>query len=348
MLKKIFNFTFFIFLGVVVLTILLPTNAFSELLSHFMRIYFFISLIYGVIYLSHPNKKFMALALCASVLTAFPPLCSLDSERIKYKEPAPVEDISILQCNIQYKNKGHFLLCQRIGEQGYPDIVVVQEVTPEILETLTYLLKEWYPHRFEAPESGAYGVAVFSKFPMIKAQRKAFQKSPNKYTLLQFVTAREKVPFTLIELHATSPSRDLFTNQRKQELEELPTIISQTPNEHKILAGDLNTTPYSPYFQKLKKSLNFKNAMGGFTFQENSVLDKLLEAWEGFDAVVNCQFQGTWPSAAPFFLRIPIDHVLTSKTMRVISRSVLAYVGSDHLPVLTRIRLYEKGADVPF
>jgi endonuclease/exonuclease/phosphatase (EEP) superfamily protein YafD len=344
--KKIIRFTFFMFLVLIGFTYLLPTNPYSELLSHFTWFFFYISLIYTIIYICIPNKKFLALAMCGCALTAYPLLSSLEINHIPRKEPAPVEDISVLQCNIHYINKNPSLLCQSIQEQAYPEIVVIQEVTPEILETLTSHLNEVYPFRFEAPEWGAYGMVIFSKLPIVKAKRQTFQKSPNKYTILQLVTSQEKIPFTLIELHATSPVRDP-ENQRKQELEELIAIIAQTHHEHKILIGDLNTTPYSPYFQKMQKSLNFKNAIGGPTIQETwersplkSDLEKIPEAWKGLDIFGNFQFQGTWPSYAPFFLRIPLDHLLHSKTMRVMSRSVLPYVGSDHLPVLTRIRLY--------
>lgn len=104
-------------------------------------------------------------------------------------------------------------------------------------------------------------------------------------------------------------------NQRKQELEEISTIITQLPNEHKILIGDLNTTPYSPYFHELQKNSGLKNAMQGL------------------------RIQGTWPSDVPFFLRIPLDHLLVSSKICVIKQAICPNLGSDHMPILSHLRL---------
>src|SRR6478752_3109929 len=187
MLTKILNFTFFSFLGVVAFTFLLPTNAYSELFSHFARLCFFITLVYVVIYARHANKKLIALALSACVLTAWPLLYSFESVQIPRKDPLPQEDVSILQCNIHYKNENPWALTDRLREQGFPDIVVLQEVTPEIWGVLTYL-KEEYPYTYEAPESGAYGMVVLSKIPIVTAHRKAFRNTSNEYAVIQFVT----------------------------------------------------------------------------------------------------------------------------------------------------------------
>ena len=103
--------------------------------------------------------------------------------------------------------------------------------------------------------------------------------------------------------------------QRKEELEELSNIIFNLPNENKILIGDLNTTPYSPYFSQLLKDSGLLNSMQGL------------------------RILGTWPADLPFFLRIPIDHLLVSKNIQVVKQEICPHVGSDHLPILTSISI---------
>lgn len=46
---------------------------------------------------------------------------------------------------------------------------------------------------------------------------------------------------------------------------------------------------------------------------------------------------GTWPSALPQALRIPIDHMLAGHGLSFVSREVLPFAGSDHVPVLASV-----------
>ena len=80
-----------------------------------------------------------------------------------------------------------------------------------------------------------------------------------------------------------------------------------------ILAGDMNLTSYTRQFRKLKRKL------------------KLVDSRKGF------QRQASWPTLLPAILRIPIDHVLVSKDIEVVERSLGPAIGSDHLPVFIRL-----------
>jgi endonuclease/exonuclease/phosphatase (EEP) superfamily protein YafD len=313
MFKKIFNFTFFVFFSIVGLTYVIKTNPYSELISHFAFILSLISAIYFLFYLYFRNKLFIILSIFACVLTAYPWLSLLNPIGTSNQREAS-DDISIMQLNIYYKNNDVYKFENYLKEIGFPEILVIQEATQEIVDKLESLKTE-YPYTFEAPERGAYGMVLFSKIPIVKIQRISFDKTVNKYTLVEFETLQRKIPFALIELHASSPSGDDQMNERKQELEEIATIIAQLPNEHKILIGDLNTTPYSPYFHKLRKNSGLKNAMQGL------------------------RIQGTWPSNFPFFLRIPLDHLLVSNKICVIKQAICPDLGSDHMPILSHIRL---------
>jgi hypothetical protein len=48
-----------------------------------------------------------------------------------------------------------------------------------------------------------------------------------------------------------------------------------------------------------------------------------------------------WPTWAPSFLRVPIDHIFVSSSWRVIDRRLGPMVGSDHLPVLVDLQWSE-------
>lgn len=76
-----------------------------------------------------------------------------------------------------------------------------------------------------------------------------------------------------------------------------------------IIAGDLNTTMWSPYYKRLARDSGLANARKGF-----GIL-------------------ATWPSFYPF-LRIPIDHYLVSPEVRVVDLRMGPKFGSDHRPLV--------------
>lgn len=319
-MKRLFNITFFLFFGVCCLSFLRLENFYLELISHFVFPLFLISVLYALIYIYYRDKRLLGLALFVSCLTVYPWAHLLyPVEVIKRAEAS--EEISILQWNSYYKNKKVHQFVDYIQEINFPDIVVVQEATQSVVDILEPL-RAHYPYVFSVPGHPIHGMILFSRIPVTESQIHNFDKflnnsKANKYVVLSFKTNKGNTPFSLIVLHALSPTRDYHNpqkNQRRQELEEIASMVSQLPTPHKILIGDLNTTPYSAYFHKLQTNSGLKNAMQGL------------------------RIQGTWPSSAPFFLRIPIDHLLISDQICVTKQTLCPNLGSDHLPVLSHIK----------
>jgi endonuclease/exonuclease/phosphatase family metal-dependent hydrolase len=81
-----------------------------------------------------------------------------------------------------------------------------------------------------------------------------------------------------------------------------------------VLLGDLNLTPYSPPFDRLLGDSGLRDVMQGQGWQPT---------WRA----------GFWP------LALRIDHVLVSSDLCVEDATVGPTVGSDHRPVLARLRL---------
>jgi endonuclease/exonuclease/phosphatase family metal-dependent hydrolase len=113
-----------------------------------------------------------------------------------------------------------------------------------------------------------------------------------------------------------SPTSSKNEVQRNAELNEITVVINQQQESSKILVGDMNITPYSPWFWQLERNTRLNNAMQG-----KSVT-------------------GTWPSFIPAIFRIPIDQMLVSDNIEVIKRHVERSHDSDHLPVVTKLRIY--------
>lgn len=82
-----------------------------------------------------------------------------------------------------------------------------------------------------------------------------------------------------------------------------------------IVVGDFNSTPWSQQFRKLLRTTKLINTQRGRGLQ------------------------ATWHSRYPSFLRMPIDHILCSRDLRILSRESKGDVNSDHLPVFASLTL---------
>ena len=288
-------------------------NFVSELFLNFCLQYFLSALVFLVIFGLLRQWKMTIVALLIMLYAGL--------FLIPFLRTAPVvktdsfEDITILQFNVNYRHDDVMKVAQWIRDKD-PDIVVIQEATPEICKNIKELSVH-YPYSLSNPKIGAHGMALYSKFPLQHHEKAFIGHSTNEYTKVTFQTPEKQIPFTLIELHAAcSPLGEMKWDERRYELSRISKIIGNLPDTHKILMGDLNTTPYSPYFKDLEKISGLRNAM------------------------VDSNFYGTWPNFLPAPLRIPIDHLLVSDRIKVLERQVCPDLGSDHLPVISKIRLY--------
>ena len=84
----------------------------------------------------------------------------------------------------------------------------------------------------------------------------------------------------------------------------------------KICVGDLNITPWSPYYRSFVERTKLVNARNGFG---------LLPSWPTF-LFFKC-------------LMLPLDHCLVSDDIRVADARTGEPIGSDHLPLIVEIEL---------
>jgi endonuclease/exonuclease/phosphatase (EEP) superfamily protein YafD len=84
----------------------------------------------------------------------------------------------------------------------------------------------------------------------------------------------------------------------------------------KICVGDLNITPWSPYYRSFVERTKLVNVRNGFG---------LLPSWPTF-LFFKC-------------LMLPLDHCLVSDDIRVADAQTGEPIGSDHLPLIVEIEL---------
>jgi endonuclease/exonuclease/phosphatase (EEP) superfamily protein YafD len=109
--------------------------------------------------------------------------------------------------------------------------------------------------------------------------------------------------------HVLAPTGPGRAALRNRQLGKIAKRLREDTSAERILVGDLNSTPWSPYYSDLVSVAALKNAAHGF----------------GYHA--------TWPATLRLF-GIPIDHCLVSGGLRVRSFRTGRDFGSDHLPLI--------------
>jgi endonuclease/exonuclease/phosphatase (EEP) superfamily protein YafD len=196
------------------------------------------------------------------------------------------------------------------------DVVVLVEAQGERWRDVLAAVGADYAHR--APEGWQDGapVILFSRHPIV---RHSVIRSPEgRWPYLAADLVFGKHTLTVVGVHPSSPSpKDpSVTRQRNLQLDYLANIVGGAPGPV-VVAGDFNTTPWSPHFQDLVATAGLRNAANGHGYI------------------------GTWPS---WFwpAQIPIDHILVKGPFAVASMGRGSAIGSDHYPIVADLRLIDR------
>ena len=117
----------------------------------------------------------------------------------------------------------------------------------------------------------------------------------------------------ILGTHPLPPGSADYARRRNRQLKEISVTIRKRA-EPAIVIGDLNVTPWSPYFSELLRESGLRN----------SSPSKSLN--------------GSWPAWMPFG-RIPLDHCLVSSNLAVLGKTLGPDVGSDHLPLIVDLQI---------
>lgn len=213
------------------------------------------------------------------------------------------QTIRALLLNVNHDSYQH----ERVREflrSSEADVMLLLEVDREWMENLEPL-KELYPFR-ESRSDLDDGIALFSRAPFSNAEFRTVGSVGSPSVVAQFEAMGQG--FTLIGTHPTAPTSRESAQSRNRQLGALARFVS-TQNGPVVLMGDLNTTPWSPYFNDLLSTTGLRDTREGLGIQP------------------------TWPSSFPPFL-IPIDHCLVSSAIVVRKREVGPDIGSDHRAVI--------------
>lgn len=212
---------------------------------------------------------------------------------------------NVLVSNDQYRKVIDLVLKQD------PDVIALQEVTPQWIEALRELEPTWKYHVFhEHPRE--FGLAVYSKLPIDEHDVQLFGSAgiPSLYVRLRGPGDQQ---LELATTHPFIPAGAGASEFRNAQL--LLTAEELDPARFRVLAGDFNLTPWSPWFGEILRRGNLADTAIGYG---PSPTWHLFPTWLG---------------------GVKIDHVLASPDIMVNQYRTGTPVGSDHLGLIVDLQI---------
>ena len=221
--------------------------------------------------------------------------------------------LRLLSANLRFNNDSHELFLELIDRER-PDVILVFELSPEWLPDLQLLSRD-YPHSKVLPSPGHSGCGVYSRLPLEYAAIDGVDPDP-----CLVVVARVLVKDAVVSIFGVHPLAPYTYNEMLQRNSQLANFAERFGQNRRstIIAGDFNTSGWSPCFGQVMRATGTRDTRCGF----------------GVSATFPARY---WP------VMIPIDHCLVSQDIGVVDRRVGPSIGSDHLPIIVDLQITEAG-----
>ncbi len=224
-------------------------------------------------------------------------------------EPAGAESVlTVGTTNLNFGTRDFSALTRWLLSADAPDVVFLQEFTAQAQTALQNPgISSQYPHRLEVPQQDQFGLAVLSRHAL--ADMEKLEPQDMRETLrLRARLAWNGKTVHLSALHPMPPVDAAYARIRDQTLFQEAAHLSQAGGLA-LIVGDFNATPWT---------------RGLFD------IDSKMARASGFS--------GTWPNMFGWLSVLPLDHVLASREWQVLGSGFGPDVGSDHRPVVVRLR----------
>lgn len=268
-----------------------------DLLSHFRMQYAITGICLGIVLLL--CRRFVLLTAVLLVTAYNFSLVFTAGSRPKPVLEQPAYRIMSLNT---YKRNDDVASILALIERESPHIVGLLELSAHWRDSIE-LLEKMYPYHKSKIQRSGFGMALYSKYPI--------SDDRFEYAGVQTLAAQvqlETGPLLVVLAHTMSPTEADHWRWRNQSLEQMAVFMGRRSGQPRILMGDLNITPWSPFFQNLLQT-------SGMSQPSVRILPRR-----------------TWPADNPL-LWIPIDHILVSREIHSLREWTGPDVGSDHYPV---------------
>lgn len=229
--------------------------------------------------------------------------------------PTAGRDVSIVGLNLYYRNQDFGAVRDYLAARD-ADILVLSELTPGWVVAL-HEVTEAYPYRLSVDRTNPWGLGVYSKYPLREAGMTGLGLAGSVNVSAVAVLPGGDVH--LVGVHLASPTTPQRAATRNGQLERLASLLGpprqagESAPPPRLLVGDMNLTPFSPYF--------------GDFLQRTGMVDARRRYGPA----------GTWPAWFKPLL-IPIDHCIADPNLPIASVRNGSRVGSDHYPIEILLR----------
>ncbi len=222
--------------------------------------------------------------------------------------PLTDNHISVLTYNQWHYNQ-NFQLVVDAFEKSEADVIFIHEASVPMLRAMQQL--QWlYPYQHPIPERRQHSMAILSKYPW---QNLRYQQFGQLNAMIVDFTSGNTV-ITMIGVHPHSPvtpERAAMQDKHLMGVAEYAATLSHPV----IVAGDFNATPWSAIFRR---------------FIDVSTMHSTVKMPD---------VRTTWPSWLPYFMQIPIDHILVSPHFGLVEGRRVGSLGSDHYAIQSTLVL---------
>jgi len=287
-------------------TLFAESHRYLELFSHF-RYQFFVSSVLLLTIFAFLRRRFFSLLLvgltilnASLVLPWYVGRDQIEASGVTFK---------LLHANVHRDNTETSELLAQIDAED-PDLVILQEMSSDWLTALQ-THGDKYPYSVAEAQDGAFGIGLFSKFPLDNAR--IVPAPPLDLPEIRAVIRLGEQRINLISAHPMPPVGRAETEARNAQLGALGDDIANISGPT-LFIGDLNISMWAPAYQSFETTSGLRNGRKGF-------------------GIV---------STFPVFFRlagIPIDHCLVSEELRVVDFRTGLSIGSDHWPVVVVLSL---------
>lgn len=226
------------------------------------------------------------------------------------QNPKATTPLKLLHANMLYTVNNTDAVIAEVQKEN-PDIFVLQEVTEEEWQDLKALTKIC-PHYKSIFARHGDGIILFSRFPFEQIEVLDFNLPSRWGFFAEFNINGAKV--SLVTIHPPTPLYESHFALRNTQFAHAAKLL-RGKEGNKILIGDFNLTPFSPYYRDLLRDSELRDARQG---------KGLLTSWVAY---------------MPPFLRITIDHCFVCDRINVSDIRLGNRVDSDHLPLIVELLL---------
>ncbi|KAA5545908.1 endonuclease/exonuclease/phosphatase family protein [Roseiconus nitratireducens] len=234
------------------------------------------------------------------------------SREIEMAEEADnVSTMTVMTLNALSANTHYDWIADQIVQDD-PDAVGILELGPGLDAFLRKRFSERYPHKLTVPsDAGNFGIGLFSRRPLSDSQVIQWQRGvPTIQAEIDGVR--------MILAHPLPPVNAANFQSRNEQLQKL---VHQVQGHRRrdedapiVVMGDLNLTPWSPWFYDLQSQTGLRRSFEGLGLRPTWYANRL-----------------------GFLAGLVLDHVLVSDSISVDRVWIGSNIGSDHRGVSVRM-----------